>query len=156
MVAAHQLKSGDIQIFSSTTAEAAQLKQNSGWVKSLGEHATKALFVVHITLTLIGMCVTIVTNSHATAISTTAKKVDSMRCQARENCRDLGRVPKWFTMGLILSGLSTAWSLGMVMGPAFANKMHFSNQDSWSRFCSCLGGLCVLSGVASWYSWRDW
>lgn len=39
VVAAHQLKSGDIQIFASTTAEAAQLKQNSGWVKSLGEHA---------------------------------------------------------------------------------------------------------------------
>ncbi|KAL3952772.1 hypothetical protein ACCO45_012715 [Purpureocillium lilacinum] len=39
VVAAHQLKSGDIQIFASTTAVAAQLKQNSGWVKSLGEHA---------------------------------------------------------------------------------------------------------------------
>lgn len=39
VVAAHQLKSGDVQIFASTTAEAAQLKQNSGWVKSLGENA---------------------------------------------------------------------------------------------------------------------
>lgn len=39
VVAAHQLKSGDIQIFASTTAEAAQLKQNPGWVKGLGVHA---------------------------------------------------------------------------------------------------------------------
>jgi hypothetical protein len=39
VVAAHQLKSGDIQIFTSTTAEATQLKQNRGWIKGLGEHA---------------------------------------------------------------------------------------------------------------------
>jgi hypothetical protein len=38
-VAAHQLKSGDIQIFASTTAEAAQLKENKGWLPGLGEHA---------------------------------------------------------------------------------------------------------------------
>ncbi|KAJ9137654.1 Endonuclease/exonuclease/phosphatase [Pleurostoma richardsiae] len=39
IVAAHQLKSGDIQIFTSTTAEATQLKQNKGWLGGLGEHA---------------------------------------------------------------------------------------------------------------------
>ncbi|QKX57721.1 uncharacterized protein TRUGW13939_04840 [Talaromyces rugulosus] len=39
VVAAHQLKSGDIQIFTSTTAEASKLKKNIGWVKGLGEHA---------------------------------------------------------------------------------------------------------------------
>ncbi|CAI6041452.1 unnamed protein product [Clonostachys chloroleuca] len=39
VVAAYQLKSGDIQIFTSTTAEAAKLKENVGWLGSLGEHA---------------------------------------------------------------------------------------------------------------------
>ena len=39
VVAAHQLKSGDIQIFTSTTAEATRLKQNKGWLRGLGEHA---------------------------------------------------------------------------------------------------------------------
>jgi hypothetical protein len=39
IVAAHHLKSGDIQIFTSTTAEATQLKENQGWLKGLGEHA---------------------------------------------------------------------------------------------------------------------
>ena len=39
IVAAYQLKSGDIQIFTSTTTEASQLKQNKGWVKGLGERA---------------------------------------------------------------------------------------------------------------------
>jgi precorrin-4 methylase len=39
VVAAHQLKSGDIQIFTSTTAEATQLKENRGWIGGLGEHA---------------------------------------------------------------------------------------------------------------------
>lgn len=39
VVAAHQLKSGDIQIFTSTTAEATQLKENSRWLRGLGEHA---------------------------------------------------------------------------------------------------------------------
>ena len=39
VVAAHQLKSGDVQIFTSTTAEAAQIKEKQGWVKGLGEHA---------------------------------------------------------------------------------------------------------------------
>ncbi|OAQ57945.1 hypothetical protein VFPPC_14966 [Pochonia chlamydosporia 170] len=39
VVAAHQLKSGDIQIFTSTTAEATQLKESKGWIRGLGEHA---------------------------------------------------------------------------------------------------------------------
>ncbi|OWT43401.1 hypothetical protein VFPPC_18544 [Pochonia chlamydosporia 170] len=39
VVAAHQLKSGDIQIFTSTTAEATQLKESKGWISGLGEHA---------------------------------------------------------------------------------------------------------------------
>ena len=38
-VAAHQLKSGDLQIFASTSAEAQQLKQNTGWLKGLGDQA---------------------------------------------------------------------------------------------------------------------
>lgn len=39
IVAAHQLKSGDIQIFTSSTAEATHLKQNKNWIKGLGERA---------------------------------------------------------------------------------------------------------------------
>ena len=39
VVAAHQLKSGDIQIFTSTTAEAAQLKEDNGWLGGLGAQA---------------------------------------------------------------------------------------------------------------------
>ncbi len=39
VVAAHQLKSGDIQIFTSTTAEAIQLKENKGWIRGLREQA---------------------------------------------------------------------------------------------------------------------
>ena len=39
VVAAHQLKSGDIQIFTSTTDEAAQLKENNGWLEGLGAQA---------------------------------------------------------------------------------------------------------------------
>ncbi|KAK1990051.1 hypothetical protein LX36DRAFT_553411, partial [Colletotrichum falcatum] len=39
IITAHQLKSGDIQIFTSTTAEAAHLKQNKEWLRGLGERA---------------------------------------------------------------------------------------------------------------------
>jgi hypothetical protein len=39
VVAAHQLKSGDIQIFTSSTAEATKLKEKTGWIRGLGEHA---------------------------------------------------------------------------------------------------------------------
>ncbi len=39
MVAAHQLKSGDIQVFASTTTEAEQLKDEKSWVRGLGERA---------------------------------------------------------------------------------------------------------------------
>jgi hypothetical protein len=39
VVAAHQLKSGNIQIFTSTTAEALQLKEYKGWIRGLGEQA---------------------------------------------------------------------------------------------------------------------
>ncbi|KAK9445095.1 hypothetical protein VB005_01558 [Metarhizium brunneum] len=39
VVAAHQLKSGDIQIFTSSTAEATKLKEDKGWLRGLGENA---------------------------------------------------------------------------------------------------------------------
>lgn len=39
VVAAYQLKSGDTQIFTSTTTEARQLKEHKGWLKGLGEQA---------------------------------------------------------------------------------------------------------------------
>jgi len=39
VVAAHQLKSGDVQIFTSSTAEAVKLKENRDWIRGLGEHA---------------------------------------------------------------------------------------------------------------------
>lgn len=39
IVAAHQLKSGDVQIFTSSTSEAKKIKENRGWVRSLGEQA---------------------------------------------------------------------------------------------------------------------
>lgn len=38
-VAAHQLKSSDIQIFTSTTAEANLLQRQHGWLHGLGENA---------------------------------------------------------------------------------------------------------------------
>jgi hypothetical protein len=39
VVAAHQLKSGDVQIFTTSISEAAKLKENRGWIRGLGEHA---------------------------------------------------------------------------------------------------------------------
>ena len=39
VVAVYQLKSSDMQLFTSTTAETAQLKQNKGWLRGLEEHA---------------------------------------------------------------------------------------------------------------------
>ncbi|KAG9230436.1 hypothetical protein BJ875DRAFT_499137 [Amylocarpus encephaloides] len=39
IVAVHQLKSGDIQIFTTSTAEAEKLKEHRGWIRGLGEHA---------------------------------------------------------------------------------------------------------------------
>ncbi|KAK3114170.1 hypothetical protein LTR53_007778 [Teratosphaeriaceae sp. CCFEE 6253] len=39
VIAAHQLKSGDIEIFTSTTTEAAQLKVHQEWLKGLGQRA---------------------------------------------------------------------------------------------------------------------
>jgi hypothetical protein len=39
IVAAHQLKSGDIQIYTSNAAEAIQLTENRGWTRGLGEQA---------------------------------------------------------------------------------------------------------------------
>lgn len=39
IVAAHQLKSGDIQIYTASTAEAEKLREHRGWIRGLGEHA---------------------------------------------------------------------------------------------------------------------
>lgn len=37
VVAAHQLKGGDIQIFTSSIAEAIKFKENRGWISGIGE-----------------------------------------------------------------------------------------------------------------------
>lgn len=39
IVAAHQLKNGDIQIFTFSTADATKLREHRGWISGLGEHA---------------------------------------------------------------------------------------------------------------------
>jgi hypothetical protein len=39
IVAAHQLKSGDVQIFTSSTVDVTKLKENPRWTGGLGERA---------------------------------------------------------------------------------------------------------------------
>ncbi|KAK6542730.1 hypothetical protein TWF694_006672 [Orbilia ellipsospora] len=115
---------------------------------------TQTLFVVN--LFLIGLCINIVTNIHGAAISVAAQKIDELRKKVDEVDKDGETLKTWgwkfVTMGMILSGLSTAWSLGMVLGPVCAHIVEYTRSEGWMMLCwfwGILNVLCVAIGVGT-------
>lgn len=119
-----------------------------------GDLTTRVLFVVHVTL--IGVCIAIATNSHSIAVSVAAKKAEKLRAWAQSNEQELGWGLDWLTPGIMVSGLSTGWSLGLLLGPASANFIHDGSDETWACLCRFWGGLCVLMGLGSWFTWKAW
>jgi hypothetical protein len=56
----------------------------------------------------------------------------------------------------MLSGVTTSWAAGILLGPAYSNLMAYTEDAGWQVFCRGLGGLCVVAAVASLFLWRTW
>lgn len=89
---------------------------------------TQILFVINIGL--IGLCISFGTTTQTTAISAAAQRAETLRAHIRSSGVELNWKLRMLTPGMMLSGLSTAWALGLFLGPACGSIFHFStNQE---------------------------
>ncbi|PTB66116.1 MFS general substrate transporter [Trichoderma citrinoviride] len=115
---------------------------------------TRILFVVNVGS--IGLCISLATTTQTTAISAAAQRLETLRSRIRASGAELSWELKVLTPGMMLSGLSTAWALGLFLGPACGNIFHFSTNQEWMHLCCFLGMLSVLSGVYCSFTWTRW
>lgn len=108
--------------------------------------ATQIALVIHVVL--IGVGIAIATSAHGTAILVEAQSAELLT--ARDGPAQsfwLG----WLAPGMMVSGLSTAWSLGMFIGPACADAIQFTNDEGWASLCRLLGLSCIATGFATFF-----
>ncbi len=110
-------------------------------------HETMFVFLVF----GIGLCIAITTNAHATAISAAAKWAEEKHGQGEAAAQT-----RWLSTGVALSGLSTAWSFGMFVGPVCAGSLRYDNGEPWARLCLYAGCFCIGPGIALSFTWRSW
>lgn len=115
---------------------------------------TQILFVVNIGF--IGLCISLGTTTQTTAISAAAQRAEALRSRIRGSGIELSWELKMLTPGMMLSGLSTAWALGLFLGPACGSFFHFSTNQEWLHLCSFLGVLCVITGIYCSFTWKKW
>jgi MFS family permease len=115
---------------------------------------TRVLFVVNVGL--IGLCISLATTTQTTAISAAAQRVAALRSRIRGSGVELRWELKMLTPGMMLSGLSTAWALGLFLGPACGHVFHFSTNTDWMHLCCFLGLLSTMTGVYCSFTWTTW
>ncbi|RFU81903.1 hypothetical protein TARUN_283 [Trichoderma arundinaceum] len=115
---------------------------------------TQALFVVNIGL--IGLCISLGTTTQTTAISAAAQRAEILRNRIRASGIELSWELRLLTPGMMLSGLSTAWALGLFLGPACGSIFHFSTNQEWMHLCCFLGTICLVTGVYCSLTWKTW
>lgn len=115
---------------------------------------TRVLFVVNVGL--IGLCISLATTTQTTAISAAAQRLEALRSRIRARGVELSWELKMLTPGMMLSGLSTAWALGLFLGPASGHIFHFSTDQEWMHLCWFLGLLSVMTGVYCCFTWTRW
>lgn len=115
---------------------------------------TQILFVINIGL--IGLCISFGTTTQTTAISAAAQRAETLRAHIRSSGVELNWKLRMLTPGMMLSGLSTAWALGLFLGPACGSIFHFSTNQEWLHLCCFLGIICVATGFYCSSTWKKW
>ncbi|KAM0245773.1 hypothetical protein ACHAQJ_010456 [Trichoderma viride] len=118
------------------------------------DQTTQILFVMNIGF--IGLCASLITTAHTAAISAAAQRAEILKTRIRASGVELSGWLRLLTPGMMLSGLSTAWALGVFLGPAFGSALHFSTNQEWMHLCCFLGMLCVVTGVYCSSTWKKW
>ncbi|KAK8024319.1 MFS amine transporter [Apiospora rasikravindrae] len=125
----------------------------------------KVLFVLDIWS--VGVCIAVSTTAHMTALSTFSQKGDELlaRLASADSAhkdddgggggqRTIDWGLTWLTSGVLLAGNSTAWALGMFLGPLAADMMAVGSDAEWLRLCWFLAGLCWLAALGIGLAWQ--
>lgn len=115
---------------------------------------TQVLFVINIGL--IGLCISFGTTTQTTAISAAAQRVEALKARIRSSDVELSWQLRMLTPGMMLSGLSTAWALGLFLGPACGSVFHFNTNQEWLHLCCFLGIICVVTSFYCSTTWKKW
>ncbi|KAK7946825.1 uncharacterized protein PG986_011146 [Apiospora aurea] len=114
----------------------------------------EVLFVLD--LLSIGICIAVSTTAHMTVQSTFAQKggelLVRLAAASAHDDDDGDRRPTgwgltWLTSGVFLAANSTAWALGMFLGPLAADLLGFGTEAEWLRLCWFLAGLSWLAAL---------
>lgn len=115
---------------------------------------SKTIFVVH--LAVVGVALAVLVNSNQVAISVASQRYRLARAHAKDRDEDLGRILSWLSPSMILSGVTTSWAAGILLGPAYSSLMAYTEDAGWAIFCRGLGGLCLVAALGSSFLWRKW
>jgi MFS family permease len=104
--------------------------------------ATKALFVVAVTV--IGVCLACLVTVQSIAFSVAIKKREILaRLEGRKE-----------STGTAFGSFSMAWTVGMIVGPLAAEV--FIDHVNWMAFCLFLAAWCAVSAALMIFSWKQW
>jgi MFS family permease len=118
------------------------------------DSTTQILFVINIGF--VGLCASLITTAQTAAISAAAQRAETLRTRIRASGVELSWGLRMLAPGMMLSGLSTAWALGVFLGPACGSAFHFSTNQEWMHLCCFLGILCMVTGVYCSSTWKKW
>lgn len=115
---------------------------------------TQILFVINIGF--IGLCISLGTTSQTTAISAAAQRAETLRTRIQSSGVEMSWQLRMLTPGMMLSGLSTAWALGLFLGPACSSIFHFNTDQEWLHLCCFLGIICLVTSFYCSSTWKKW
>ncbi|KAF2430773.1 MFS general substrate transporter [Tothia fuscella] len=115
---------------------------------------SQILFIVH--STLVGIALAILVNANQVAMSVASQRYGLAKTQAQDQEEDLGRILSWLSPSTMLSGVTTSWAAGILLGPAYSSLMAYTEDVGWAIFCRGLGGVCLIASLASSFLWRKW
>lgn len=115
---------------------------------------TQVLFVTNVGF--VGLCISFATTTQTTAISAAVQRAEILRSRIRASGVELNWGLRMLTPGMMLSGLSTAWALGLFLGPACGSIFHFSTNQEWMHLCCFLGVMSVVAGIYCSFTWKKW
>lgn len=115
---------------------------------------SKTLFVIH--STIVGIALAVLINSNQVAMAVASQRFGSATKHAKDRNENLGRILSWLSPSIMLSGVTTSWAAGILLGPAYSSLIVYTEDAGWAIFCRGLGGLCFVAALGSSFLWRKW
>jgi hypothetical protein len=115
---------------------------------------SKTLFVAH--SAVVGVALAVLVNSNQVAISVASQRYMLARTHAKDKGENLGRILSSLSPSMMLSGVTTSWAAGILLGPAYSSLLPYTEDAGWEIFCRGLGGLCLVAALGSTFLWRKW